>query len=173
MDTIGSRIRALREGLGKTRKEMAAAVGIAGSTLSDLEAGRSQTTTALHRIADYLGVRVEWLETGKGERLPTSQLMLRQSQPMRPDPAILIETQKFLEAAFSSLGKEFSMEADADIFARVYEWVAVDDRPVEQRNLVDFAKWRSSRDEAATGGKDEQDRHTVEPAGRSNRRSAR
>lgn len=170
METIGSRIRVLREAMGKSRREMAAAVGIAGSTLSDLEIGRSTTTTALHRIADYLGVRAEWLETGKGDRLTKSQSVQRQSQPMRPDPAILIETQRFLEAAFNSLGKEFSMEADADIFAEVYEWVAVDDRPVEQRNLVDFSKWRSSRNEAAMGDSHEQDGRTTDQARRANRR---
>lgn len=38
------------------------------STLSDLELGLSKSTTALHRIAARLGVRTEWLETGRGPK---------------------------------------------------------------------------------------------------------
>jgi phage repressor protein C with HTH and peptisase S24 domain len=66
--TIGERIRFAREHgpLGKvSRKDLAAASGIAYTTLADVENGHSETTTALHRIAKRLQVRVEWLETGR------------------------------------------------------------------------------------------------------------
>lgn len=69
MMTVGDRIKKARgaNGLvGKvSRKDLADAVGIAYSTLADLENGYSQGTTVLHKIAKRLGVRVEWLETGK------------------------------------------------------------------------------------------------------------
>lgn len=67
--TIGERIRQAREHgpVAKvSRKDLAAAAGIAYSTLADVENGFSDSTTALHRIAKRLKVRVEWLETGKG-----------------------------------------------------------------------------------------------------------
>lgn len=67
--TIGERIRQAREHgpAGKvSRKDLAEAAGIAYSTLADVENGLSSSTTALHRIAKRLKVRVEWLETGKG-----------------------------------------------------------------------------------------------------------
>lgn len=63
-------MRQEREALGISRKVLANAAGIAITTLSDLELGESQTTTALHRIARRLGVRTEWLETGKGSKEP-------------------------------------------------------------------------------------------------------
>lgn len=51
-----------------SRETLAKAAGIAVSTLSDLELDRSQSSTKLHRLAERLGVRVEWLETGKGAK---------------------------------------------------------------------------------------------------------
>lgn len=68
--TIGSRIRARREELKITRKVLAGAMKIAISTLSDLELGRSASTTGLHHAAKRLGVRAEWLETGMGQKFP-------------------------------------------------------------------------------------------------------
>jgi Predicted transcriptional regulator len=67
--TIGERIRLARDhgpAAKVTRKDLATAAGIAYSTLADVENGFSDSTTALHRIAKRLKVRVEWLETGKG-----------------------------------------------------------------------------------------------------------
>jgi phage repressor protein C with HTH and peptisase S24 domain len=67
--TIGERIKQGRDtgpAAKVTRKDLAAAAGIAYSTLADIENGYSDSTTALHKIAKRLRVRVEWLETGKG-----------------------------------------------------------------------------------------------------------
>ena len=68
MTTIGDRIRAEREAQGITRPDLARSAGISPTTLSDLELGRSKSTTALHKIAVRLGVSVNWLETGRGNR---------------------------------------------------------------------------------------------------------
>lgn len=75
MDTIGERVRYAREHADPkiSRAELAKSVGIAYSTLSDLELGESKSTTVLHRIAARLGVRIQWLETGKGERMASTQ----------------------------------------------------------------------------------------------------
>lgn len=67
--TIGERIKQARDDgpAGRvSRKDLAAAAGLAYSTLADIENGYSDSTTALHKIAKRLRVRVEWLETGKG-----------------------------------------------------------------------------------------------------------
>lgn len=77
------------------------------------------------------------------------------SQLQRPNPSILIATLDFLEKAFGSLGKEFSLRADADLFADAYEWLAEDDRPVDERNLVHFAQWRERQQKETTGDKDD------------------
>lgn len=71
METIGERIRSERERQKITRVDLARAGGIAPTTLSDLELGLSKSTTALHKIASRLGVRPEWLESGRGPKEPT------------------------------------------------------------------------------------------------------
>lgn len=68
METIGARVRAEREAQKISRAELARSAGIAPTTLSDLELGESKTTAALHKIADRLGVRPAWLETGRGRK---------------------------------------------------------------------------------------------------------
>lgn len=68
METIGDRIRAERKAQGIERGDLAKSAGIAYTTLADLENGRSKSTTALHKVAKRLGVRPEWLETGKGPK---------------------------------------------------------------------------------------------------------
>lgn len=71
METIGTRIRAEREAQGVSRNDLAKSAGIAPTTLSNLELGLSKSSTALHKIAARLGVRTDWLETG---RLPKDDL---------------------------------------------------------------------------------------------------
>jgi len=65
-------------------RELAKKAKLAESTIYDLERGDSQSTTKLHLIADATGVRVQWLETGKGakrssppnlEEVPAAQSM--------------------------------------------------------------------------------------------------
>lgn len=68
MNNIGTRIRSEREAQRVSRAELARFAGIAATTLSDLELGLSKSTTALHKIAARLGVRPEWIETGKGPK---------------------------------------------------------------------------------------------------------
>ena len=70
METIGERIKRIRDAKGVSRGDLAKVVGLAYSSLSDLESGKARTTTVLHKIASALGVRVEWLETGKGSQDP-------------------------------------------------------------------------------------------------------
>jgi transcriptional regulator with XRE-family HTH domain len=66
--TIGQRIRRERVALGIKRDKLAAFMGIAPSTLGDLENDYSTTTTKLHLAAEMLGVSTRWLETGVGPR---------------------------------------------------------------------------------------------------------
>lgn len=71
MGTIGERVRHEREAQGIERRALAEASGLKYSTLADLEYGQSKSSTKLHKIAAALGVRVEWLETGRGPKLST------------------------------------------------------------------------------------------------------
>lgn len=71
METIGERVRRVREDLGISRADLAKQIGAKGeSYISELELGGIKKGGRLHQIADALGVSVKWLETGKGEQSP-------------------------------------------------------------------------------------------------------
>ena len=77
---IGKRVNLARKKAGLTQKELADAVGIRQSTLSELERGESRSTTHLASIARACGVSVQYLEGltdqpgGEGEGLPEAAL---------------------------------------------------------------------------------------------------
>lgn len=68
METLGDRIRKLREARGRDAREFANAVGLAYSSLMDLENGHSKSTKRLHAIIAELGTTSEYLERGRGPR---------------------------------------------------------------------------------------------------------
>ncbi len=64
---IGERIRATRQDRAITQEELANAVGVSRSAVAQWETGRSgQVTGNLARIAQVLGVGVEFLMQGEG-----------------------------------------------------------------------------------------------------------
>lgn len=64
---IGERIRVTRQERRITQEELAAAVGVSRSAVAQWETGRSgQVTGNLARIAQVLGVGVEFLMQGAG-----------------------------------------------------------------------------------------------------------
>lgn len=99
--TIGERIKA--EMRAKTPpadvKQLARATGLATSTIYDLLRGDSASTTKLHAVADFLGVRPHWLETGQGPKHPTpdtaataaSRLGVFAHDPADPLPESLVQ----------------------------------------------------------------------------------
>lgn len=66
METLGTRLRKLREKRGREPREFAKSVGMAYSTLMDLENGHSKTTRRLHAIINELQTTAAYLEHGRG-----------------------------------------------------------------------------------------------------------
>lgn len=139
METIGSRARAEREKQGITRAEMAKSAGIAMSTLSDLELGRSKSTTALHKIAKRLGVRVEWLETGKGSDHPPP------SQVSRPDFEMMAAAVSVLSHYLELVGDPPEWVHDPVLLEIAYMVAEEFGRPVAPENVLDLTKVLSKR----------------------------
>ncbi len=152
-----------------TQPQMADIVGTSKQYVGRLEKGHNQTPNGifLEGWARYFGVNLRWLSTGEG---PREVMASKQSHLARPDPVILVQTLDFLDQAFSSLGKHFSMRTEADLFADAYAWLAEDERPVDQLNLVDFAQWRANRD--SEKGSNEQSGGSAGQADAKNRRRA-
>lgn len=167
--TIGARIRQVRDERGISRAELVRLSGVPYPTLAGLENGDQNSSTKLHALAQALGVSVRWLETGQGSR--TDALLPLASQAVRLDPLMLSQTHEFLETAFALQGKQFDLQDNWDLFADAYDYLVEDDRPVDQRNLVDFGRWLAARQ--AKGDSDaESQRPAGEVAGTNRRRKA-
>lgn len=159
-------LRAARLKAGMTQEALALACGWSGQSRianyeSSAASAREPKVSEVPLLAAALGVSIASLF---GEA-PASQ-------SPRPDPAILAETHRFLDKAFGTLGKAFDIESEADLFADVYEWILSDERPADQRNLVDFAAWREKRDSQRGVARNEQDGRAAAQAGRTDKRRA-
>lgn len=159
-------LRAARLKAGMTQEALALACGWSGQSRianyeSSAASAREPKVSEVPLLAAALGVSIASLF---GEALA--------SQSSRPDPAILAETHRFLDKAFGTLGKAFDIESEADLFADVYEWILADERPADQRNLVDFAAWREKRDLHRGAVRNEQNGRATPQAGRTDKRRA-
>ncbi len=67
--SIGSRLKARREELNISVAAAAKAVGVAASTMYDLERGDQVSTTKLHLLCALYGLHPKFVEAGKGPRL--------------------------------------------------------------------------------------------------------
>lgn len=173
MSTLADRLTTAMSERNISQAELARRCGVSQPSVHGWLSGKAKFLRGenLLRAAAALRVSEEWLATGQGDMEQRPAGGIGKSQSARPDPTILSATQDFLERAFAALGKKFSLTAEADLFADVYEWVAEDDRPTDQRNLVDFAQWRAKRDSHRE--QDEQNGHTAgKAAGADKRRTA-
>lgn len=89
MSTLGRRVKDRRKELGIGRDELAKFSGMSYSALADIENDRQHSTTRLHKLAERLGVRASWLETGEGPRdVPQG--------PLSPSPVDNVAVHGFL-----------------------------------------------------------------------------
>lgn len=108
-NTLGTRVRAVREELGIEAADLAKAAGMAYSTLMDIENERQKRSTKLHRIAAVLGVHPDWLESGEGPRNAAEGPAL----PKAADQVVVHGFQMSREAA--SLAAEWEKIEDAEL----------------------------------------------------------
>lgn len=68
MNTIGERIRALRQARRLSQAQVARAAGITPQAVSDLETGKTQNPAYLSELARALGTTAEYLRYGDAVR---------------------------------------------------------------------------------------------------------
>lgn len=122
METIGDRVRRIRDSKGIARKDLARSAGMSYTGLSDLESGKAKSTTKLHRLAAELGVSTAYLETGKGSTSPAPEATAPSgSQPVRLDPEIVRDVAQALQEVFEEdLGLRYSITDEPELFAEMY-----------------------------------------------------
>jgi SOS-response transcriptional repressor LexA len=65
-NTFGDRVRERREAHEMSQEQLAKASGVSQSTIAQIESGRNKGTKHILKLATAIGVRPEWLETGRG-----------------------------------------------------------------------------------------------------------
>lgn len=68
------RIKIARAHAGLTQGQLADAVGVKQASISDLETGKSQSSSYSASIAKACGVDALWLEKGQGEMVNKKQM---------------------------------------------------------------------------------------------------
>jgi transcriptional regulator with XRE-family HTH domain len=155
METIGERVRKLRDSKNIERKDLARDAGMSYTALSDLELGKTANTTKLRKLAALLGVDVDYLESGKGQ----SDLhgTLTRSQSVRLDPAIVRSVARALRKVYAEAGREYVLEEEPERFVWLYEIGASAGEAAAPDNMVrlllkqDSTQARASTDERVDG----------------------
>lgn len=122
METIGDRVRKLRQAKDIARKDLARDAGMSYSGLSDLESGKAKSTTKLHRLATLLGVDAVYLETGR-ERMGIQETPA--SYQVHPiDPDIVFDVARALHEAHEELGLTYNFTENPQLFIDAYQRAA-------------------------------------------------
>lgn len=142
MTTIGQRIRRIRTERGLTQKQLAAAVGMAQSTLAELEGGASKRTTRLLRIAEALGVSASELDpprrrkSGSDDDGQPSATVLQATDPVqknvanesrlsRQDAVKMLGGYELVKNLFEHHKGAIRIESDLDLVERAVEFLEV------------------------------------------------
>ena len=72
ISNLATRIRTTRIALGLSKSELARRANIDHTVLVKLEKGEYQFSRYVFDISDGLGVNVDWLVRGRGEKSPTN-----------------------------------------------------------------------------------------------------
>lgn len=117
--TIGERIREARKARGLNRRELAERIGMPYPTLAGLENGDQAGSTKLHAIAAALGVRVDWLESGRGAQTGVADESPAY-HPMGLDTSKLADLIETVEAAAIQARRQLSPRTKARLVASLY-----------------------------------------------------
>jgi transcriptional regulator with XRE-family HTH domain len=149
--TIGERIRKERDVQGISRPQLAKLTGIPYPTLSGIESGDQGSTTRLHQIADALGVRPKWLETGEGPKHGVAEAIPRySSQDVRPDFEKLGLAVHVLREYLSIRNEPAEWIIDPIMLEVAYTVVEEFSEPVAPTNLLFLTKKMAEKQRDAT-----------------------
>jgi len=108
LNTLGKRARYRREDLGIAMDKMAEEVGISQAQISKIETDKSKPGGAVFkRLAEILGVREEWLETGNGEMFEDvlTELTHRERRHVETLRKLPAQIQQVLEECTDNMAK--------------------------------------------------------------------
>ncbi len=116
--TVGERIIEARKDKGLSRTQLAEDSGVPYPTLAGLENGDQQSSTAIPKLAEVLGVNALWLSHKKGLKHPPAQA----SHSVQWDFPKLALAHQILRESYAADRKEpYSVETEPEALIEVYE----------------------------------------------------
>jgi transcriptional regulator with XRE-family HTH domain len=123
METLGDRLRALREEKKDTQEALAKIAGVTKQAISKIERAGviDPSGTTLEPIARRYGVRLRWLLTGEMPKYAQGAPE-QHSQPLRLDPEIVRATAQALREVYDEdFGLVYSITENPELFVETYE----------------------------------------------------
>lgn len=155
--TVGDRLKGLREAKGLNLPQAAEIAGTTKQSASQIEKGITKVPGGLflYRWAQFYGVSLEWLITGKGNQLQS------QSQPARLDGEILRLGIALVRGALKANNvSKFDVLEDADEVAQAMQFVIAQRlTSVTADNVLDFMQARAEKANERTSGDGQADGH--------------
>ena len=101
--TLADRLKVALERSGKTQRALALYCGVTTASTSYWFNGKTKVLTAENamKAAMFLGVSVEWLTTGKGDMLDTSNIKVFADGDTPPDDVVVIHEYRLVFGAHS------------------------------------------------------------------------
>jgi len=180
MTTLGARLRQVRTEAQLSQEQAGQIAGVSKQAISHIENDRTKNPEAatLEPLARRLGVSLQWLMTGRGERAPASSdnsgvsrvetvvepstRSALASQTLRIDPAILLEAETWAQIFEANDGGGWPDLRRKQKEAEVYALIVADGGKLSAQHHAEFLREMTELARKRTGGGDDRGE---EPAG--------
>lgn len=142
--SIGTRIREEREAQKIKRPELAKRAGIPYPTLAGIENGDQTTSTKIHAIAEALGVKPRWLETGEGPKHGVGETAGRYGAS-RPLFLVLADAVQVLKTHLEIRGEPASWVAEPALLEMAFDVVSQHEGEIGPAEVISLATTLTSR----------------------------
>ncbi len=132
METIKDRIRIARDARGLTQEAVGAAMGVSRISALNWESKRKKATPESHRLprlAELLGVRIDWLLTGSGPMTDTPEEAPIPGGAL--DRSLLFRVVVALERYAAEHALDWEPADKGEIVLAVYDWAEAEGAPDE------------------------------------------
>lgn len=130
MDTMKDRIRTARKARGLTQQDVATELGVSRIAALNWENKNKQALPESHRLpalAAFLGVRLEWLMSGKGPMTEAAEEAPIPGGAL--DRALLYRVAVALESHLAAEGMELDPTDKGETLLAVYDWAEAEGAP--------------------------------------------
>lgn len=151
MNTIGARLRSIREAAGESQLDAAKAAGVQKQAISKIERDATSEPSArtMYRLAQHYGVDIGWL-------LGFSENISSKSETMRLEPSNVSNTVGAMERHYRRHERSLDLKNEEDATRFVQLYFAIAELPTERTddNLIELGSKLEAIAPLTHGGED-------------------